>query len=220
MTVNREERKKKHILPGIIFVAFLASIATFFLLVNMEKNALKDFETIPVWVTKYELAEGLEITEKSIQECFELIEVAKDRVPNNLLESPEILIGKNTELIIPQGAIVFESMFSDDEQFRKSVMNPVIAGCKGDDLFQLVSGVLRKGDLVHIYMVNEDMGETYMLWENIMVYQVFDASGNVISSEDKVTPAARVNLLLEEGYTEQFYNELDKGSLRLVKVWN
>ena len=218
--MNREERKKKHILPGIIFVAFLASIATFFLLVNMEKNALKDFETIPVWVTKYELAEGLEITEKSIQECFELIEVAKDRVPNKLLESPDILIGKNTELIIPQGAIVFESMFSDDEQFRKSVMNPVIAGCKGDDLFQLVSGVLRKGDLVHIYMVNEDMGETYMLWENIMVYQVFDGSGNAISSEDKVTPAARVNLLLEEGYTEQFYNELDKGSLRLVKVWN
>ena len=48
---------------------------------------------------------------------------------------------------------------------------------------------------------------------------VVDASGNVIASEDTVTPAARVNLLLEEGYTEQFYKELNAGSLRLVKVW-
>jgi hypothetical protein len=95
----------------------------------------------------------------------------------------------------------------------------VIAGCKGEDLFQLVSGVLRKGDLVHIYMVNDELGETYMLWENIMVYQAFDVSGNTIASEDMITPAARVNLLLEEGYAEQFYNELNKGSLRLVKVW-
>ena len=58
-----------------------------------------------------------------------------------------------------------------------------------------------------------------MLWENIMVYQAFDVSGNVIAAEDTLTPAARVNLLLEEGYAEQFYNELNKGSLRLVKVW-
>ena len=99
------------------------------------------------------------------------------------------------------------------------VASSLYNGCKGDDLFQLVSGVLRKGDLVNIYMVNGELGETYMLWENIMVYQAFDASGNTIPSEDTVTPAARVNLLLEEGYTEQFYKELNGGSLRLVKVW-
>ena len=83
----------------------------------------------------------------------------------------------------------------------------------------MVSGVLRKGDLVHIYTVNGEWNETYLLWKNIMVYQVFDASGNVIAPEDMTTPAARVNLVMEEGFVEQFYNELNNGSLRLVKVW-
>ncbi len=213
------KREKKNILPRVILVAFLASVATFFLLINMEKNALEAYEKVMVWTTKCELAKGLEISANSIPECFVQVEIDKDRVPGRIIENPENLIGKRTEIMLAQGTILTESMFSDEENFRKGMHNPIIAGCKGDDLFQLVSGVLRKGDLVHIYMVNEELGETYMLWENIVVYQVFDASGNAIASEDTVTPAARVNLLLEEGYTEQFYRELNAGSLRLVKVW-
>ena len=217
--MNKREKEKKNILPGVILVAFLASIATFFLLLNMEKNALEAYEKVMVWITKCELAKGLEINSNSIQECFEQVEIDKDRVPGKVIETPEILVGKRTEFIISQGTILTETMFSDEGNYREGMHNPIIAGCKGDDLFQLVSGVLRKGDLVNIYMVNEELGETYMLWENIMVYQSFDASGNVIPSEDTITPAARVNLLLEEGYTEQFYKELSTGSLRLVKVW-
>jgi len=217
--VNKREKEKKHILPGVILVSFIASIATFFLLLNVEKNALEAYEKVMVWTVKCELAKGLEISESSMTEYFMQVEIDKNRVPGKVIENPQILIGKLTEVLIPQGTILTEAMFSDEEKFRKGIHNPIVAGCKGDDLFQLVSGVLRKGDLVNIYMVNEELGETYMLWENIMVYQAFDTSGNVIASEDVETPAARVNLLLEEGYTEQFYNELNAGSLRLVKVW-
>lgn len=217
--MNKREKEKRNIMPGVILVAFLASIATFFLLLNMEKNALEAYEKVMVWTTKCELAKGLELNNNSIQECFVQVEIDKDRVPGKVIETPETLVGKRTMFVIAQGTILTETMFSDEENYREGMHNPIIAGCKGDDLFQLVSGVLRKGDWVNIYMVNEELGETYMLWENIMVYQAFDASGNVIPSEDTVTPAARVNLLLEEGYTEQFYKELSTGSLRLVKVW-
>lgn len=217
--MNKREKEKRNIMPGVILVAFLASIATFFLLLNMEKNALEAYEKVMVWTTKCELAKGLELNNNSIQECFVQVEIDKDRVPGKVIETLETLVGKRTMFVIAQGTILTETMFSDEENYREGMHNPIIAGCKGDDLFQLVSGVLRKGDWVNIYMVNEELGETYMLWENIMVYQAFDASGNVIPSEDTVTPAARVNLLLEEGYTEQFYKELSTGSLRLVKVW-
>lgn len=217
--MNKREKEKRNIMPGVILVAFLASIATFFLLLNMEKNALEAYEKVMVWTTKCELAKGLELNNNSIQECFVQVEIDKDRVPGKVIETPETLVGKRTMFVIAQGTILTETMFSDEENYREGMHNPIIAGCKGDDLFQLVSGVLRKGDWVNIYLVNEELGETYMLWENIMVYQAFDASGNVIPSEDTVTPAARVNLLLEEGYTEQFYKELSTGSLRLVKVW-
>ena len=217
--MNKREKEKRHILPGVIMVAFIASMATFFLLLNMEKNALEAYEKVMVWTAKCELAKGLEMNESSVDEYFVQVEMDKNRVPDKMIENPQILVGKLTEVSIPRGTVLTEVLFSDEEKYRKGIHNPIIAGCKGDDLFQLVSGVLRKGDLVHIYMVNEELGETYMLWENIMVYQAFDTSGNVIASEDVETPAARVNLLLEEGYTEQFYNELNAGSLRLVKVW-
>lgn len=217
--MNKREREKKNILPGVILVAFLASIATFFLLLNMEKNALEAYEKVMVWTTNCELAKGLEINTNSISECFVQVEIDKNRVPGKVIETPEMLVGKRTMFMISEGTVLTETMFSDEENYREGMHNPIIAGCKGDDLFQLVSGVLRKGDLVNVYMVNAELGETYMLWENIMVYQAFDASGNTIPSEDTVTPAARVNLLLEEGYTEQFYKELNGGSLRLVKVW-
>lgn len=217
--MSKEKNRKKSIWPGVILVAFLAAMGTFFLLLHMEKNALSAYEKTYVWVTKAELAEGLEITDAAWADCFEQVEIDKSKVPGQLVEGPQELIGMQTKLQIPMGSIVTKSMFTSEKGYAEGLYNPVVAGCKGEDLFQLVSGVLRKGDLVNLYTVNEELGETYLLWEKVMVYQAFDASGNSIASEDTTTPAARVNLLLEEGYAEQFYNELSQGSLRMVKLW-
>lgn len=217
--MNRERNRKRSILPGVILVAFVAAIATFFLLLQIEKNALSPYEKVNVWSTKCELAEGFEITEQGLTECFEQVEMDKNLVPEDLIANPEELVGLQTRIQLSQGTVLTESMFSDEEEYVSHLYQPIIAGCKSDDLFQLVSGILRKGDMVHIYTVNDELGETYLLWENVMVYQAFDTSGNMIASEDTTTPAARINLLLEEGYAEQFYNELNNGSLRVVKVW-
>lgn len=217
--MSKEKNRKKNIWPGVILVAFAAAMGTFFLLLNIERNALSAYEKKTVWVTKAELAEGMEITENGWQECFEQIEIDKNKVPAQLINNPRELIGMWTEIRIPRGSILTQTMFDGEEKYAQELYSPVVAGCKSDDLYQLVSGVLRKGDLVNLYTVNEELGETYLLWEKVMVYQVFDTSGNSILPEDETTPAARVNLLLEEGYAEQFYNELSQGSLRMVKIW-
>ncbi len=217
--MSKEKHGKKSIWPGMILIAFVAAIGTFFLLLHIEKNALSAYEKTQVWVSKAQLVKGLEITETGWVDCFEQIEIDKNKIPANLIVHPQELIGMQTVMEIPAGSIVTSPMFSGEEAYVAGLNNPVVAGCKGDDLFQLVSGVLRKGDLVNLYTVNEELEETYLLWEKVMVYQVFDTAGNSISSEDTTTPAARVNLLLEEGYAEQFYKELSQGSLRMVKLW-
>lgn len=217
--MNKERNRKKSVLPGVIFVAFVAAMATFFILLQIEKNTLSAYEKVTVWAAKCELADGLEISEQGLDEYFERVEIDKSKVPKDLVEDTSELVGMRSAIRIPQGSILTGSMFSGEDEYVSHLHNPIIAGCKSDDLFQLVSGVLRKGDMVHIYTVNEELGETYLLWENVMVYQTFDTAGNMILSEDTTTPAARVNLLLEEGYAEQFYNELNNGSLRVVKVW-
>ena len=98
------------------------------------------------------------------------------------------------------------------------MQEPVIAGCKAEDLYQLVSGSLRKGDLINLYTVGEESGETLLLWENVRVYEVFDSAGKSIDVTDEVTAAARINVLPEKSYAERFYTELGKGSIRVVKV--
>ena len=213
------KKVKKRILPGVIIAAFVAALATFFILLQAEKNMLSEYEKEAVWCSSQQLPKGLEITQQNWQQYFVQTEIEKSKVPEKKVTDPQLLIGKLAGLEIPRGTVLTDTMFEGDEKYIASMQSPVIAGCKADDLFQFVSGVLRKGDLVHIYAVNEDLGATYLLWENVLVYQVFDTAGNLIPSEDITTPAARVNLLLEKGNAELFYNELQNGSLRVVKVW-
>ena len=213
------KKEKKRILPGVIIVAFVAALATFFILLQAEKNMLSEYEKEAVWCSSQQLPKGLEITQQNWQQYFVQADIEKSKVPEKKVTDPQLLIGKLAGLEIPRGTVLTDTMFEGDEKYIASMQSPVIAGCKADDLFQFVSGVLRKGDLVHIYAVNEDLGATYLLWENVLVYQVFDTAGNLIPPEDITTPAARVNLLLEKGNAELFYNELQNGSLRVVKVW-
>lgn len=213
------KKVKKRILPGVIIAAFVAALATFFILLQAEKNMLSEYEKEAVWCSSQQLPKGLEITQQNWQQYFVQTEIEKSKVPEKKVTDPQLLIGKLAGLEISRGTVLTDTMFEGDEKYIASMQSPVIAGCKADDLFQFVSGVLRKGDLVHIYAVNEDLGATYLLWENVLVYQVFDTAGNLIPPEDITTPAARVNLLLEKGNAELFYNELQNGSLRVVKVW-
>ena len=95
---------------------------------------------------------------------------------------------------------------------------PVAAGFKADDLYQVVTGTLRSGDYIHIYTVDPATGDVYLTWDNIFIKEVFDSAGVLITAEDKTSAAQRVNILMEKENIEQFYSELAKGSLRVVKV--
>lgn len=217
--MSKRKKEKESLLPGIFIVAFLAAVITFGWTVYMEKEALSDYEKISVWCTSCDLAEGLELTKGGVTNCLVQVEIDKAKVPQRVIENPAALVGRQTQIVIPQGTILTEPMFTEEGFYTEGLYSPTVVGCKGDDLFQMVSGILRKGDRIHILKVDEQARETYLLWENIMVYQTFDSTGKIILPEDETTPAVRMNLLLEEGHVEQFYNELNTGTLRVVKVW-
>ena len=216
--MSREKGTKRGFWPGVIFVSFVAALITFLLMLQVEKNVLSDYEKVEVWCATQELPKGKEITRADCSTLFVLTEVDKKSMPDKSIQNPEDLIGKHTAFNIPKGSMLTTVMFEDTNLHMEKMDHPVLAGCKAEDLFQMVNGVLRKGDMVHVYVVNAEVEQTYLLWENVMVYQVFDSAGNEISAEDMSTPAARINLLVEKGYAEQFYQELQSGSLRFVKA--
>lgn len=219
---NREEfhegRRKKG-LPGIILAAFTAALISYVALLNVEKNALSAYEKAECWILAETLEKGTEITIDNIAQLFQRAQVDVQHIPQGAVTDPKMLAGSQAAITITQGSIVTDTMFTRLGSYRAALEKPVIAGCKADDLYQLVSGTLRSGDRIHIYTVDEEMGDAYLIWDNVMVYQTFDSGGNLIPPQDTVSAAARINVLLEEGNAELFYSELYKGSLRVVKLW-
>ena len=142
----------------------------------------------------------------------------KQSIPDRYVASTDILEGMRSVILLPRGSILTEVMFIGERDEIEEMEAPIIAGCKAEDLYQLVSGSLRKGDVINLYTVNEEEGQTSLLWENVRVYEVFDSAGKSIAVTDEETAAARINILLEEEYAERFYTELHNGSLHVVKT--
>lgn len=217
--MKSKENRQKKVLPGIILAAFAAAVITYVVLLNVEKNALSAYEKAECWVLAQTLERGTEITEENLGRIFSRVQVDLQRIPQEVVTDPESLLDCQAAISIPQGSIVTAAMFVPPAEERAALEKPVIAGCKAEDLYQLVSGTLRSGDRIHIYTVDEELGDTYLIWDNVMVYQTFDSAGNLIPPQDTISAAARINVLLEEGNAELFYRELYQGSLRVVKVW-
>jgi len=188
-------------------------------MINAEKNILSEYEKETVLIMQTDLVKGVELTAENLAQYVTEAAMDKNLIPEAAVYDMDQLIGQMTVSDIDKGVVLTRSMLEGTESQSQGLHNPVIAGFKADDLYQVVSGTLRSGDRIHIYTIEEESGQACLIWENILVKQVFDSAGSMITPDDKVTAAGRVNILLEQDNVEQFYSELTTGSLRVVKVW-
>ena len=208
--------RKAWIWNGSIVAALVAAIAVFVVMLQTEKNMLTQYERDGIYIAIKEIPKGLVITEKNYEEYVTRKEVDKGLVPISALGSPEEIMGLAAIYGIEQGTLLTRGMFEDWNQMTENMEEPVIAGLKAEDIYQVVGGTLRAGDRIHIYHVDEQ-GMAYLTWSNVYVQQVFDASGHSIAAEDNTSTAQRVNVYLDKEDVEQFYTELESGNLRVVK---
>ncbi|MCM1045764.1 MAG: hypothetical protein NC417_09650 [Candidatus Gastranaerophilales bacterium] len=202
---------------GCIFAAFAAAAAVFVLLLQIEKNMLADYEKAYIYVAAREIPAGCVLTADNYGEYLEWREVDVNCIPETALTEEVKAENKEALFTIEQGVLLTEGMFADRNMVTQNMREPVIASLKAEDLCQVVGGVLRSGDYVHIYAVGED-GQAHLVWSDVFVEQVFDNAGNTISVEDHVTSAQRLNVYLDRNDVEAFYSQLAGGSLRVVKA--
>jgi len=214
-----KEKEKKNLIPGAVVIAFLASVIVYIVMINAEKNILSEYEKETVLIMQTDLVKGVELTAENLVQYVTEAAMDKNLIPEAAVYDMDQLVGQMTVSDIDKGVVLTRSMLEGTESQSQGFHNPVIAGFKADDLYQVVSGTLRSGDRIHIYTIEEESGQACLIWENILVKQVFDSAGSMITPDDKVTAAGRVNILLEQDNVEQFYSELTTGSLRVVKVW-
>lgn len=217
---DKEEKRQswKRLRTGGILAALAASVAVFAAMVQMEKNILTQYEKGMIYAALKTIPEGQMITEENWEEYFEEKQLDKSCIPPTSLSSPDQITGLVAAFPIEQGVLLTQGMFHRLDDILKQMENPVVAGFKAEDISQVAGGVLRAGDRINIYAVR---GEgTSLVWADVFVQQVFDASGNTISNTDSTTAALRVNVYLDQSEVEEFYSELSTGSLRVVKLWD
>lgn len=210
-------REKSKIWAGSILAALIAAVAVFVVMLQMEKRILTQYEKGTILTAAKEIPKGQIITSDDMAGYFEEKELDQSCIPASALTSLEKIKDMVAAADIDTGAMLTEGMFEELEEITAGMKEPVIAGFKAEDLYQVAGGVLRTGDRINIYGVNEE-GEASLHWQNVFVQQVFDNAGVSIASEDAQSAAQRINVYLDKGDVEQFYSQLATGSLRVVKV--
>ncbi len=216
--MKKDRKEKKNLLPKAAAGALLAAVIVFCIMLNVEKNAMAAYEKSKILVACGDIAKGTVLTAENVDEYLEEKDLDKSLIPQAAIVDVEQLYQQMTVQKLDKGTMITEAMLQDLDKMLQDMTEPVVAGFKAEDLYQVVSGTLRSGDRIHIYTVDLDTRSTYLVWENIFIREVFDGSGVMIEAEDKVTAAQRINILMEKENVEQFYSELAAGSLRVVKV--
>lgn len=215
----KEGNKEKwsRIWIGTIIAALLAAIGLFAVMLQMEKKVLSDYEKKNIYVAVREIPKGLRLDGENYEEYMTLKELDKTCVPETALQDPAQLYGLTAKETIEEGVLLTKGMFEEFNHVTADMKQPVIAGFKAEDLYQVAGGVLRAGDRIHIYTVAED-GQAGLVWESVYVEQVFDSAGTAIVPGNTTSAAQRMNVFLDAEDVEKFYSELARGTLRVVKV--
>lgn len=201
---------------GGTFAALAAAAAVFICMVQMEKSILTQYEKGVIYTAAKAIYKGQVITEDNYEEFFEARELDKSCIPPTALSAPEQLNELAAAYDIEPGVLLTGGMFEALDGIRGELEEPVIAGFKAEDIYQVAGGVLRAGDRIHIYYVKDQ--EAVLAWESVYIQQAFDISGKDIDAGDRTTAAQRLNIYLDKRDIGDFYTGLAGGSLRAVKV--
>lgn len=213
----RKKTVMSKIWTGSIIAALAVSVGIFAAMLQFEKKVLGEYERGRIYTAAREIPEGQVISEENCEIYLTLQELDKNCIPETALQDSAEISGLVADRRIEEGVLLTTGMFERQNEITAHMRQPVIAGFKADDLYQVAGGVLRAGDRIHIYTVSET-GEAGLVWENIYVEEVFDSGGKVIESGNQDTAAQRVNIYLDKPDVERFYTELARGTLRVVKV--
>ncbi len=202
---------------GGVVAALVAAVAVFGAMLQLEKSTLTKYERGTVYVAAVKIPRGQLITEENMSLYFQEKSLEKSVIPESAICSPEQAAGLTAVFDIEPGVLLSGGMFETMDDVLRDMAEPVVAGFKAEDIYQVAGGVLRAGDRIHIYAVSEDRQAT-LVWDNVYVQEVFDQGGTRIANGDTVTAAQRINVYLDKKDVETFYSELASGTLRAVKV--
>lgn len=226
---NKKEKVKsenKSILPIAFLMALIVGLVLFFAMVHIEKEALTNYEKNALVVAAITIPEKTLITEDNIDQYFAIKEIDKNIYPENAIVEKETLIGLAPVYTITPGTAVTNNMFDNIDEKISAMSDPRSVGAGSTDLSQIVSGIIRPGDTIDIYVItNKDNGDNYytsderedLLYSDVYVLDAFDSAGTPISNGDSTSVCERINFLMENNEINNYYNAITDSTVYYVK---
>lgn len=203
---------------GIVIVIVIAA-AIFGILVAIERNAVNQYERVEMAVAVKEVPKGTKLTEENVGEYFEMRKCdASLNTQYNIKELGE-LEGKYLNRQIYANTIVHAYDFSDSDFKNEAIKEKVLVSFGVGSLADSLSGTLRMGDVVNIYVVHAQTGEISSLTGYpVIIEEAFDSSGILIGAGDKTSIATNFNISVDKSDESAFYEIIATGNVKVVKV--
>lgn len=201
---------------GVSALALAAALAVFAFLTYTERQLTRGEEQKEVWVVAEPVPKGLEVEAKDWERYLEIQPVPIRLIPVGAIEKAEDLPMGKLLVSLERNTILTRSQIGTPREELKQLQKPVIATVACQDYGAVVGGILREGDLVNLYFLGED--EEIHQMEKVLVWQVFDGSGETVGAEAENKSISRFNVLLEEKQAAEFYRLQKEYTLRTVKV--
>lgn len=228
---HKEQKMKSGQSSSLIFSAFLALVAAviiYIVLVQFEKNQLSEYERSVVYTASTEITKGTIIDSQNLNLYFTETEIEKSKIPQGAITQTEQIEDIVALYDISNGTYLMDSMFQKVNEIESEYEAVKIVSFRADDISQVAGGVLRPGDRVDIYVINnstvtnadgkEDTEyEVELRWENVYIQQAFDGAGVNIAPDDAESSSQRFNIYLDKAEVPEFLAALEKGSLRISK---
>lgn len=189
------------VLKIVVLPAIFAGVVSLLIYVAMDNKAEEAQLKTQVVVMKEAVAANTYVTEDTVPDYFEEISVELTAVPESAY--------RNLKDLPKDGFYIEEAMESSQMVLKSDVEVVTDAMAKYQNGYKVtsfaaesfdggVNGSLRKGDIVNVYAVDPATEVLTLMAENVYIADVYDSSGNKISTPEEIATSFTVYVTDEE----------------------
>lgn len=211
-------KKKKGGAIGTVIVCLCFGVVAFFSLLTVAKNATGQYERAEMVIAFSKVPKGTEITKENVNTYFATEKISAEILSSDSVVDIDTLIGKRATETIDEKEPIHNSDFTNEVDELKSFDNPIEASFALSAFSDGVSGTIRKGDHIDIYVNDKQSGESTCIMSDVYVSGSFDASGLRIDGGDGTSVASVFNIMLEKNQEEKFYTDTADKEIKITKI--
>ena len=218
LTLKQQERKDS---TRVILISIAMAVIIFVLLLVIASSILDTGETKEVYRASKDIEKGTKITSNNINTYFEKKNYPVDDIPANHIVEPNELLDVYIIKDYVAKDIVTKEGLSKQEDIIAGIKNPIEVSISVSSIDSVVGGIIREGDFVNIYVVEDDkdFGKVATkIIDNCYIVKAMDGSGVEITRDKKDVVTSLFNIIIPMEKEKEFNEVLASGNMRMSKI--